>query len=496
MSAWVWLLVAPLLTGAFVGLVVTFLLLGDEPVLFFSLLGGATLALFLRLRLSTPGARARLLSGNSPYGCCFHAPRTPDEFAARLCQVWVATGRRPTVVGSGWGFFIGRVSARGAVFTHKLSKQTGEFTFLAGTELRTVQAVLRKSHELAFWSTPTMQRISIGSWLARSCHGNSGPAGKPSSHAAARVRVVDLTTLETARQGPKWVEYGSYKQKFDLHPGQFVIAEVEFDPDRMAPDEYLQKARCDVRPSEILNTVSDGLLEWLTKKAVLRVLFFGSGRRNLAIGTTYVWFNPEEHDVVKRRQCDFFGPLVPHVDPHTCSVAGTSFQLDTCSLLPCGYYEKAKNKWKGKILLSDANAFSPDPSWLGLPLVALLSTTVNFELIFVLALDASTTLGAEVRVQRLCDTLFGVFDKIWGRSEIRMADLKKGLIFLDCVMNPANAHVIMNAIVPHVSGWLVALHDSKYQGREVTDAIKKANLLQKTPRVLFASVHKSVPVFG
>ena len=105
------------------------------------------------------------------------------------------------MVGSGWGFFIGRARARDAVFTHRLKGRTGEFTFLAGTELRSVEVALRKAHGRTFWSTPTMQRISIGSWLARSCHGNSGAAGKPSSYAAARVLVVDLTTLQAARAG-------------------------------------------------------------------------------------------------------------------------------------------------------------------------------------------------------------------------------------------------------------------------------------------------------
>ena len=86
---------------------------------------------------------------------------------------------------------------------------------MAGTELRDVERALRKAYGRTFWSTPTMQRISIGSWLARSCHGNSGAAGKPSSYAAARVLVVDLTSLETAQQGARWVEYAQIKRDFD-----------------------------------------------------------------------------------------------------------------------------------------------------------------------------------------------------------------------------------------------------------------------------------------
>ena len=171
---------------------------------------------------SAARARARaVLSGNSPFGC-FHAPRTPEGFAESLYGAWMATGRRPRG-GRLWVGLLHRARARAhAVFTHRLKGRTGEFTFLAGTELRAVEAAIRKAHGRTFWSTPTMQRISIGSWLARSCHGNSGAAGKPSSHAAARVLVVDLTTREAARGGARWVEYATIKH--DLTPTGAALA--------------------------------------------------------------------------------------------------------------------------------------------------------------------------------------------------------------------------------------------------------------------------------
>lgn len=480
-----WLLLAPLLTGAFVGLLVAFLHVRDDPVLFFRLLGGAGLALLLRLRLSAPGARARVLSGNSPFGC-FRAPRTPEEFAKELCATWMATGRRPTVVGSGWGWFIGRARARDAVFTHKLKGRTGEFSFLAGTELRSVVVALRKTHGRTFWSTPTMQRISIGSWLARSCHGNSGASGKPSSYAAARVLVVDLTTLQAARAGPRWLDYATMKREFDAHPGQYAVAAVEFEPERMPVDFWLQKRRTDVTPDPFV--ACQGLREWLAPEAVLRVLFFGAARRNLAIGVVYAPFDSEEDAPdVRRECCGCCGRMVPHVDPHDCSAACMSMQLDTCSLV-CGWYEKAKRSWRGIIKLSDANAFSPDPSWLGFPIIALLSGTVNFEFIFLLPqLVVHKPRSQELRVQKLCNALFGVFRKVWARSELRMGSLDKGLVFVDCIARERDAAAVVAAIKPHVHAGIIALHDSKFQGRSVTDAVQKAGLLLKTPRVVFST---------
>jgi hypothetical protein len=484
MAASFWLLLAPLLTGAFVGLLVAFLLEEDNPWRWFGLLAGAAVALLLRLRLAAAGARARILSGNSPFGC-FRAPRSPEEFAEELCATWMATGRRPTVVGSGWGWFIGRARARDAVFTHKLRGRIGEFSFLAGTELRSVEVALRKAHGRTFWSTPTMQRISIGSWLARSCHGNSGAAGKPSSYAAARVLVVDLTTLHAARAGARWLDYATIKHELDARPGQHAVAAVEFEPERMPVDFWLQKRRTDVVPDPFV--ACQGLREWLAPDAVLRVLFFGAARRDLAIGVVYAPFDPEEDAPdVRRECCGCCGRMVPHVDPHDCSAACMSMQLDTCSLV-CGWYETAKRSWRGIIKLSDANAFSPDPSWLGFPIVALLSGTVNFEFIFVLPqLVAPTPRSQELRVQKLCNALFGVFRKTWGRSELRMGSLDKGLVFVDCIARERDAAAIVAAIKPHAHAGTVALHDGKFQGESVTSAIRTAGLVRKTPRVVFS----------
>jgi hypothetical protein len=178
--------------------------------------------------------------------------------------------------------------------------------------------------------------------------------------------------------------------------------------------------------------------------------------------------------------------MIPHVDPHDCSAACMSMQLDTCSLV-CGWYETAKRSWRGIIKLSDANAFSPDPSWLGFPIVSLLSGTVNFELIFVLPqLVAPTPRSQELRVQKLCNALFAVYRKVWGRSELRMGSLDKGLVFVDCIARERDAAAIVTAIKPHAHAGAVALHDGKFQGESVTSAIRAAGLVRKTPRVVFS----------
>ena len=480
MSALCWLLLAPLLTGGFIGLLVAFLLERDDPVPFFVLLGCAVLVLLLRVRLAAAGARARILAGHSPFGC-FSAPRTPEALTAKLCAVWDDTGERPSIVGSGWGWFIGRVSAPRAVYTHRLKGRFGVSTntFLAGTELRDAERMLRKTYNRTFWSTPTMQRISIGSWLGRSCHGNSGAAGKPSSYAADRVYVIDMDSRATTAMGPYWAEYKTAKLQFDADPERYAIVAVQFDVARMAENKWLQKRKVEVPVQDHVPHVD--LLEWLTPDAVLRVLFFGSARK-IALGVTYTEHKKGD-PITLHRECYGCGRMVPHIDPHDCSAACMSMQLDTCSFV-CGWYERNFREWRGVIRLSDANAFSPDPSWLGFPIISLLSGTVNFELIFILSNDNE---NAFMRVQALSNTLIKLYQRVWGRSELRMGDLNRGLVFVDCIARERDAWTIVEAIRPHVFHRTVALHDSKFQGPSVTNAIAHLGLVKETPRVVFST---------
>ena len=481
MAASFWLLLAPVLAGAFVGLFVAFLFERDDPFVFFGLLAGALVALILRCRLTSTGARARILSGHSPFGC-FSAATTPEALTAKLCAVWDDTGQRPSIVGSGWGWFIGRATAPRAVYMHRLKGHFGaasKTAFLAGTELRDAERALRKTYKRTFWSTPTMQRISIGSWLARSCHGNSGAAGKPSSYAAGRVYVIDMDTRETTAMGPYWAEYRDAKHQFDADPERYVVVAVDFDTSRMAENKWLQKRKVEVGVQDHVPHVD--LLEWLTPNAVLRVLFFGSARK-IALGVTYVEHKKDD-PIELHRECCGCGRMVPHIDPHNCSAALMSMQLDTCSFV-CGWYERSFRKWRGIIRLSDANAFSPDPSWLGFPLIALLSGTVNFEFIFILANDNE---NAFMRVQALSNTLIKLYQRVWGRSELRMGDLNRGLIFVDCIARERDVWAIVEAIRPHVFNRIVALHDSKFQGRSVTNAIAHLGLVKETPRVVFSA---------
>ena len=441
-STVLWLACAPALTASFAALVVAACVLHAKTGATAALVASAVLVLLLRFRLADAGARARILSGHSPFGC-FAAPKTVEAFVDRLCAVWHATDGRPAVVGSGWGWFIGRARAPNAVFTHNLQGRIGKLAFLAGTELRdgrgdAAQAV--RPHVLVA-RRPCSASPSGRGWRAAV---TATPA-PPASPAATRRRACSSSTSPRSRRRARARAGRSTarcKPRFDEEPGRFVDRGRGV---RLRAHErrtiWLQEG-ANRRRLGTTRPRSQGLREWLTPDAVLRVLFFGSARRDLALGVTYVPFDPDgaRGATFTGEFCGCCGRMVPHIDPHDCS-AGVHLVCSWTRARSCAAGTSAPSaSWRGVIRLSDANAFSPDPSWLALPIIALLSGTVNYELIFLLPqLVAPTLRSQRCRVQKLCNALLKLYEQIWGRCELRMGGLDKGLVFVDCITRERDA---------------------------------------------------------
>ena len=67
-----------------------------------------------------------------------------------------------------------------------------------------------------------------------------------------------------------------------------------------------------------------------------------------------------------------------------------------------------------------------------------------------------------------------------------MQSLDKGLVFVDCITRERDIPLVVQALKPHVHLQTVALHDGKFQGDSVTNAITRAGLYRETPRAVFA----------
>ena len=485
-----WLFTAPLALLSSVACLVLGIVFFDlrSPLLSLGLFAAGLILLVYRVRFFEYGARARALSGNAP----FLMTNAPWPEISEMVQDGVVrqmqdTGRPPQIVGCGWGYFIGRRAAQQPLFTHHLrgrpDAQNRPLWFYCGTTLAEVCEVIHDEYQKTFWSTPAHQNISIGSWLARSCHGNSGASGKPSSYAAEWVDAIHMQSVETALRGVQRYAYKEAKAWFDEDPDEWFVVAVEFDENKLAENGWLQKRLTKVPKHDV---VSPGLSDWLLEAPVLRVLFFGSARRD-GLGVTYTPVSGPEV-APNRRPCGCCPP-VKHIDPHDCSAPCMSLQLDTCSLL-VGWYERTKNAWNGVIRLKDANAFSPSNLLDAMPLIPLVvmgTGLLNFEFIF--HLRESLSESPAQTIQRLCNVLIELYagrNGIWGRCELRIGSLERGLIFVDTIAREANAARVVNALAWFVRNGRIALHDSKYRSVALQRAFVDAGLLQTSPRAVFA----------
>lgn len=498
-TAW-WLTTAPLALLTSIACLVLGIVFFDltSPLLSFGLFATALVTFVYRLRFFEYGGRARALSGNAP----FFGTNAPwdelSEVVNGVVRVMEANkGAPPQIVGCGWGYFIGRRTAKRALFTHHLrgrpDAQKRRLWFYCGTTLAEASEVIHDEFQKTFWSTPTHQNISIGSWLARSCHGNAGASGKPSSYAAEWVDVIHMHSVATAAKGVKRYAYKDAKLWFDEFPEDWFLVAVEFNEAKLAPNLWLKKRLVTV-PAQA-NGVSTGLALWLLEAPVLRVLFFGTARTyGLGITETEV---PDTESAPKRRPCGCC-PEVPHIDPHDCSAPCMSFQLDTCSLLSIrvfgrvlgGWYEQGKNAYNGITRLKDANAFSPSNLLDALPLIPLVvmgTGLLNFEFIFHLREGVSKS-PAEI-MQQLCNDLIALFSGrggIWGRAELRIGSLKRGLVFVDTIARESDAPRVVETLAWFVQNGQIAMHDSKYRSKLISAAMETIGLEETSPRVVFA----------
>jgi len=499
-----WLSTAPLALLSAIALVVLGIVFFDlhSPLLSVGLFCGAAVALAYRLRLTSAGGRARILSGNSPFWAT-HAPwpGVEQDLVDEVEQIMVATGQAPVIVGCGWGLYIGRRAARGALFTHHLRGRVVSsdhpLHFYCGTTIAELSDILNDPHVipgeyhkdgLTFWSTPTHQNVSIGSWLGRSCHGNSGAAGRPSNFAAQFAHVIHMKTCATARFGVQRIPYKEAADLMDRRPHEYFLVSIEFDKTKLASNGWVQKSMMIV-PSD--PNVNIDLKMWLQPETVLRVLFFGAAR-NHGVGITYTPVMGLE-SAVSRRQCGCCGVKVPHIDPHPCSRACMSMQLDTFSIVG-GWYNRTKRGWRGITRLKDANTFSPSGLLDALPLIPLVVTwtgLLNFEFIFVLRKSNlnRTTLSQHQMIQGLCNVIINLFsgrDKLWGRCELRIGNLDRGIIFVDTILRESDALEAVKALAYYAHNGHIALHSSKYQSSVLETAIAKAGLNQVRPRQIYA----------
>lgn len=494
------------LTAVGLGVAGTVLLAEEQRALGAALLGVGIAAGLARALWIFRGVRVR---SQSLHLCGGHAP-THEAELLRVLERCLSSGSLPTVVGSGWGFWTAHVIAKGdVVHMHNFTGAQprtglvdptpyGMMRFLSGTTIFDAEKAIRRKHGKTFWSTPSIQTISLGGWVGGSCHGNSGAGGKPSSFAVHDIEFYELYD-ERGRLWPQPMErrepYKSARRLFDADLSRYVIVAVTFDA--LGADDtgighmvdataWVQKTLCTIPVGANVEhgarrAATPELVEWLDDDAPLRLLFCGSARRTCVLGLKYNWWTiqkPRPH----RRILGIF--RVEHVDPHDCSAACMSLQLDAFSMICGGWYETADDAYNGRMLLVDANRFTPDASAVGRvfyglgPALVHLFNVRNCEFVFNLLNPLSSKTRVVDVMQQLVDELVVFCRSRWARCEIRTNTRQQtaGVVFVDCGMRDEDMCELVAVLMPFVRERRIALHTSKYQSPTIRSAVADAGL--------------------
>ena len=503
-----------LLTAVGLGVAGIVLLVEERRVLGAALLGVGTAAGLARALWIFRAVRVR---SQSLHLCGGHAPRHEAELL-RVLEQCLSSGSLPTVVGSGWGFWTAHVIARGNVIhMHKFTGERprrglvdptpyGMMRFLAGTTIFDAEKAIRRKYGNTFWSTPSIQTISLGGWFGGSCHGNSGAGGKPSSYAVHDIEFYELYD-DRGRLWPQPVErrepYKVARRLFDDDLSRYVIVAVTFDA--LGTNEtgigymvdataWVHKTLCTIPIGRNVErgtrrAATPELVEWLDDDAPLRLLFCGSSRRTYALGLKYNWWTPQKPRPYRRILGLF---KVEHVDPHDCSAACMSLQLDAFSMIG-GWHETADDAYNGRMLMVHANRFTPDASTIGRAFYGLgpafvhLFNVRNCEFIFNLLNPISSSARTVDLIQQLVDELVVFCRSRWARCEIRTNTKREsaGVVFVDLGTSDANMCEIVPLLTPFVRERRIAMHTSKYQSSAIRSAVANAGLQLVGPNAIY-----------
>tara|TARA_X000001036_G_scaffold381407_1_gene373425 strand:- start:2206 stop:3624 length:1419 start_codon:yes stop_codon:yes gene_type:complete len=324
--------------------------------------------------------------------------KTGDELRdlrTAVLDMRCSKGRVPTVVGSGWGFFLKKSGPKGPrLFMHKFKgpMPSNPRRWASGTTIATVQRSLQKQ-KLVLPSTPTMDYITLGSWFAMANHGNGSAPGMGKSDTLVSARVLDMQTNTVMRD----VKYAEIRKLFDSKDAaRYVIIDVELKAEE---DVWVQK-------KGILVNSPETAAEFLEPGAKLRVLFAGAARD---YGLGVIW-RPKYEET-------------DHIDPHFCSRYCLYFQADIFSAV-FGWHESMKN-YRGKTKLSDATRWMP--AILPIEMIgAVLLGVTNFEII----VENTEVLNGD----RFWDILSAFIDmqkELGGRCEFRTTGTPGSKLFID-----------------------------------------------------------------
>ncbi|MDA9633399.1 FAD-dependent oxidoreductase [bacterium] len=366
-----------------------------------------------------PRAQTLVRAGAYPLFCGGgenNFPKTEEELRRRVRSVVEKTGAPPTIVGSGWSFFLNRrAAAKNRVFLQEFNSRIGETTWQSGVTAGHVCKQLKKIKK-TLSSRPTLDDITLGSWIAANGHGNASTLAGGTSNTFQEVRILDMVsdsilTLSGKDTKKLFEDRGAYYK--------YCVLTCKLLP---VYDGVVKMKGVKVKDAE-------SAADWLTPTSQLRVLFLGAAR---SYGLGVLWKASSEADLQSSS----------HVNPHLFSRVCFYLQVDTCSAI-VGWHEPM-SKYNGHSRLSDANRWSYTgwPLGIGLAQLGIVFTGLhNFEIFFI-----HKNLDGE-SLWQLCEQITTLHKSFGGRCELRVAtEGALNIVHVDVAFNVTKSRLVFDIL--------------------------------------------------
>lgn len=378
-----------------------------------AVLGLALLALWVNSSL--PRAQTLLRAGAYPSFCGGVFPTTEDDLRAEVKRIVEESGKPPVIVGSGWSFFLNRrAPARHRIYLQEFNQRVSDTTWQCGATAGSVCNQLKKIN-LTLSSRPTLDDVTLGSWIAANGHGNSSTLAGGTSSTFQEVRVLDMLSdnvLTLPGKGVKGLFEGPESYKY-------CVLTCKLKP---VYNGVVKMKGIEVRDAASAAT-------WLSPTSQLRVLFLGAAR---SYGIGVLW-NPSTEAELQTSH---------HVNPHFCSRVCFYIQIDTFSAI-LGWHEPM-SKYDGHSTLHNANRWSYWGWPLGIGFAQLgivLSHLQNFEIFYVKSgLDGDY-------LWTLTQTLIDLHKRFGGRCELRVAtEGVLNIVHVDMALNVSKSKFVFDIL--------------------------------------------------
>lgn len=364
-----------------------------------------------------PNVKHRVRAGVLYSSFCTDAfPTTEEDLIKESIAAYERGNGKVTTVSHGWTFYLQKESAPGPrVWTTQFvgpasspSQASPPLTWNSGTTLVQVKKAF-VDQGLTIIDSPSMEWLSLGSWIASSSHGHPGTKSGSASPLAwvAQARVLDCETQQVTEDDEAMLFAKFHSGNADLT--RYTILTVSFKREVLLKNIVVQ------RFATRLDTPA-ALDEW-KRGQYMRLSFVSRHRRTLGI----VWNTPTNNKVELSERY--------HMHPHTCSRFCFWNHSDVDSVLPCncGGFAERNERYDGYAQLSEAYS-GINPTFLPLQtMIPQLIGVYNTELFVPVT---STKLGDTNWLFELIIKLEDFHYTLGGRTELRIAP-DSTVLFLD-----------------------------------------------------------------